>query len=349
MGNLHYNWMLKKANFTKDKGKVFSCFSCGGGSTMGYKLAGYDVIGCNEIDPKMMEVYIKNHKPKYSFLMPIQEFKNLPDLPEDLFDLEILDGSPPCSSFSTGGNREKDWGKEKKFKEGQAKQVLDILFFDFIDLAKRLQPKIVIAENVEGLMLGKAKKYVIKIYEEFEKAGYYCQHFLLDGSKMGVPQERKRVFFVAVRKDIGVNLLEVKDMFTENVKIDMDFNEPAINFGQIQQKKVKREALSLGYGKYWDKADWRGVYDERSRGGKKFGFFRKALKNRPLATIMGGNVFAIEEKKELLTTKELSLCQTFPLDYDFLDLKPQYVLGMSVPPLMTAKVIDRVYNQILKK
>ena len=46
----NYNWTLKDAIFTKDKGKVFSCFACGGGSTMGYKLAGFDVIGCNEID-----------------------------------------------------------------------------------------------------------------------------------------------------------------------------------------------------------------------------------------------------------------------------------------------------------
>jgi DNA (cytosine-5)-methyltransferase 1 len=61
---LHYNWSLKDAVFTKDKGKVFSCFACGGGSTMGYKLAGFDVIGCNEIDKKMMQVYVANHAPK---------------------------------------------------------------------------------------------------------------------------------------------------------------------------------------------------------------------------------------------------------------------------------------------
>jgi len=56
-----YKWTLKDAVFTKNKGKVFSCFACGGGSTMGYKLAGFDVIGCNEIDPKMMEAYKVNH------------------------------------------------------------------------------------------------------------------------------------------------------------------------------------------------------------------------------------------------------------------------------------------------
>jgi DNA (cytosine-5)-methyltransferase 1 len=78
---------------------------------MGYKLAGFDVIGCNEIDPKMMAAYRANHNPKHSYLEPIQTFKNREDLPPELFDLDILDGSPPCSSFSMAGNREKDWGK----------------------------------------------------------------------------------------------------------------------------------------------------------------------------------------------------------------------------------------------
>ena len=153
---MKYNWKLKEKKFTKDKGKVFSCFSCGGGSTMGYKLAGFDVLGCNEIDPKMMEVYIENHKPKYSYLEGIQTFKKRKDLPKELYDLDILDGSPPCSSFSIAGNRDEDWGKEKKFREGQAEQVLDTLFFDFIDLAKELQPKVVVAENVKGLLMGNA-------------------------------------------------------------------------------------------------------------------------------------------------------------------------------------------------
>lgn len=125
---------------------------------MGYKLAGYDVIGCNEIDKKLMTMYIKNHAPKYSFLEPIQTFKDRNDLPSELYNLDILDGSPPCSTFSMAGQREKNWGKAKKFREGQEMQVLDTLFFDFIELAKKLQPKVVVAENVRGLLLGNAKK-----------------------------------------------------------------------------------------------------------------------------------------------------------------------------------------------
>ena len=181
-----YEWKLKDLNFTKDKGKVFSCFSCGGGSTMGYKLAGFDVVGCNEIDPKMMKAYETNHNPKFPYLEPIQTFKLRKDLPKELYELDILDGSPPCSSFSMAGNREKDWGKEKKFREGQTEQILDNLFFDFIDLAKELQPKVIVAENVTGLMMGAAKNYVKKIYNEFINAGYQLKikPYLLDSSFM---------------------------------------------------------------------------------------------------------------------------------------------------------------------
>jgi len=119
MHKYKYDWTLKDIKFTKDQGKVFSCFACGGGSTMGYKLAGFDVLGCNEIDPKMISAYRKNHSPKLSYLEPIQDFKLRKDLPKELYELDILDGSPPCSSFSISGNREKDWGKQKKFREIQ--------------------------------------------------------------------------------------------------------------------------------------------------------------------------------------------------------------------------------------
>ena len=123
-------WNLKDLDkVEKNSLKVFSCFHCGGGSTMGYKLSGYEVLGGVEIDPEMMNVYKLNHNPKYSYLMGVQDFNQIPDseLPKELFNLDILDGSPPCSSFSMAGSREKAWGKEKQFREGQSKQVLDDL------------------------------------------------------------------------------------------------------------------------------------------------------------------------------------------------------------------------------
>ena len=88
---LNYRWKLADAYFQKNKGKVFSCFACGGGSTMGYKLAGFDVIGCNEIDPKMMEAYKTNHNPKYAYLSSsaVKEVASLNGCIKDLVPKEI--------------------------------------------------------------------------------------------------------------------------------------------------------------------------------------------------------------------------------------------------------------------
>lgn len=340
-----YKWTLKDANFTKDKGTVFSCFACGGGSTMGYKLAGFDVIGCNEIDPKMMEAYIANHHPKYSYLEPIQTFKLREDLPDELYHLDILDGSPPCSSFSMAGNREEDWGKEKIFREGQSEQVLDTLFFDFIDLAKKLQPKVVIAENVKGLMMGEAWSYMREIYKQFDEAGYYCQHWLLDASKMGVPQRRERVFFICLRKDLAEPFLYQQDMFTQNPYLKMEFNEKRIIVKDIlnhDNDEFQSNESEL-YINYWNDV----------AGGDVVGKFnascRKLNINEVCNTItaQGGYTHFHPLIPRQLSKIELCLGGTFPLDYKFNNLTWHYLIGMSVPPIMTAQVASQVYEQWL--
>lgn len=345
-----YNWTLKDAVFTKDKGTVFSCFACGGGSTMGYKLAGFDVIGCNEIDPKMMECYIANHNPKYSYLEPIQTFKLRDDLPNELYNLDILDGSPPCSSFSMAGSREDGWGKEKKFREGQAKQVLDTLFFDFIDLAKKLQPKVVIAENVKGLLLGNAKSYVIEIYRQFDLAGYYVQHFLLDASKMGVPQRRERVFFIAMRKDLATPFLVQKDMFTIVPKLEMVFEERGIVFGEINDGKG-RIASELYY-KRWQKrinSDCNfGDITKRTEGTGSCFSDVFAHKDKVCPTILSKGGIYDFDSGHFLSKQTLIKAGTFPSDYNFCRSKADYLIGMSVPPVMTANIATEVYNQWLK-
>jgi DNA (cytosine-5)-methyltransferase 1 len=346
-----YEWTLKDANFTKDKGSVFSCFACGGGSTMGYKLAGFDVLGCNEIDPKMMEAYRVNHNPKYSYLEPIQTFKLRKDLPKELYNLDILDGSPPCSSFSMAGNREKDWGKKKKFREGQAEQVLDNLFFDFIDLAKELQPKVVVAENVKGLLLGSAKEYVRNIYRAFDLAGYYCQHWLLDASKMGVPQRRERVFFVCLRKDLANPFLYQKDLFTVVPKLDLKFNEPKILFKEIY------DGLGDPITEYKLKA-WQhrkptdsGIADSKARAGMKVSDFNHCYlkKDKVMPTITGKGAAGMSLYDEPIkpSDSELKKGGSFPLDYNY--DKIGYLIGMSVPPVMTAQISVRIYEQWLSK
>lgn len=351
MHKFPYRWTLKDATFTKDKGKVFSCFACGGGSTMGYKLAGFDVLGCNEIDPKMMSAYVENHNPKYSFLEPIQTFKLRDDLPQELYNLDILDGSPPCSSFSMAGNRSDDWGKEKKFREGQAEQVLDTLFFDFIDLAHKLQPKIVVAENVKGMLIGDARSYVLKVYEAFEEAGYYVRHWLLNASEMGVPQRRERVFFLAIRKDIATPFLEQIDFFSVTPKIDLEFKEPLIPYKEIEMPYVGTDNgkhIPAGILPFWEQIEpGRSCADVHEKG-----HYFQELKLHPdqaLPTIRAGsNSYYHYKDARRLYDEEIKLAGSYPLDYNFGKNQPIYLVGMSVPPIMTAQIASRIYDQWLK-
>jgi len=354
-----YQWFLKDKFFIKGipqhKSTVFSCFAGGGGSSMGYKLAGYDVIGCNEIDPKMMDCYIENLHPKYSFLEQIQILKNRTDLPKELYNLDILDGSPPCSSFSRVGVREKDWGKKKKFKEGQIKQVLDTLFFDFIDLVKKLQPKIVIAENVTGLLLYPAMNYKInyvnQIYKKFDNAGYYCHHWILDASKMGVPQVRKRVFFIAIRKNLKIYISNKISLFNLCPKLDLKFNENPIIFKNISDN------LDV---KIWDKTKEHLLWEKCKQGkylstvslnkNHYFSHIKLNMLTVPTTIIAnnGSNIWHPTIKR-LLNIIELCKCGTFPLDYNFLNIKPKYIIGMSVPPVMMAQISYQIYLQWLSK
>jgi DNA (cytosine-5)-methyltransferase 1 len=351
MNTYPYRWTLKDAVFSKDKGKVFSCFSCGGGSTMGYKLAGFDVIGCNEIDPKMMEAYRANHNPKFSYLEPIQTFKLRDDLPPELYNLDILDGSPPCSSFSMAGSREDGWGKEKKFREGQAEQVLDTLFFDFIELAAKLRPKVVIAENVKGLLLGEAKAYVNRILIEFDKAGYYVTYKLLDASKMGVPQRRERVFFLAVRKDLYKG--EFVDLFGTEPDIKMEFDLPEIPFKEVFHDYTDRP-LSEHYTTFWQQRKMGDVDFSQASGrmGKNPNaqFQYKYLYNNVVSnTITSLDLCVLFEHPRYRNFDEMCECGSYPKDYDFSQNKPEYLIGMSVPPVMTAMVADQVREQWLDK
>jgi len=249
------------------------------------------------------------------------------------------------------GNREKDWGKEKKFREGQAEQVLDNLLFDFIDLAKELQPKVVVAENVKGLLLGNAKEYVRKIYRDFDEAGYYCQHWLLDASKMGVPQRRERVFFICLRKDLAEPFLYQQDMFTVNPKLELKFNEPEINYGTIKTE-LGRVASNLYYER-WTK---------REQTDTSFGDITKRLNSSgscfsdvfakdelPLPTITSKGGIYDFENGHFISDDSFKKGGSYPLDYDFKGNKVAYLVGMSVPPVMTAQIATKIYEQWLSK
>lgn len=336
-----YIWNLSDLKKVKKNGlKVFSCFACGGGSSMGYKLAGFEMLGCNEIDPKINNMYIKNLNPKYNFLCDVREMVHK-ELPDELYNLDILDGSPPCSVFSIAGLREKAWGIEKQFREGQKKQRLDDLFIHFLNFASRIKPKIIVAENVKGLINKKAAGYVNEIVNKFSAIGYEAQIFLLNSAFMGVPQRRERVFFIGRRKDLNFP------------KLSMEFKGCPIKYGEFADTNYKPINTNTNLYKNWQlrKPTDNNFSDILKRTKNKNSNFGTIIvyKNRTPQTITSGGTFVRYDVPGTLSAKDFVTIQTFPQNYDFNGQNVQYVCGMSVPPIMMQKIAEQIYKQIFEK
>ncbi len=334
-----YIWKLSDgypANGIQEHGKkVFGTFICGGGSTMGYKLAGYVHLGGVEIDEKVAAAYKANHNPKYLFIEDIRCFNQRKDIPEELFNLDLLDGSPPCSSFSMAGKREEDWVKKKQFREGQEYQRLDDLVFEYVKTIGVLKPKVAVLENVKGLIQGNAKAYAREIIRKFSDCGYNVQLFLLNAASMGVPQKRERVFFIGLRNDIDLP------------KLNLSFNCEPIRFKEVHDQARKFPDI------YYKFSELESKYWYETKEGDAVGKFNSTSKKVPWNevsnTLTAGGAHGLCHPLECrpCSKNELILISSFPLDYDFKKIKPIYLMGMSVPPVMTAQVANEIYKQWL--
>ena len=193
--------------------RVVSLFSGAGGSSLGYRLAGFRVVYANEFIEAARDTYSAN------FPETIIDPRDIRDIdPGDILrqtgmrvgDLDILDGSPPCASFSTAGSREQSWNKEKAYSD--TVQRTDDLFFEYARIVKGVQPRVFVAENVSGLVKGVSKGYFIEIKAMLEAAGYRVAARMLNAKWLGVPQTRDRLIFVGVRNDLNADPVHPKPL-----------------------------------------------------------------------------------------------------------------------------------------
>jgi len=340
-------WSLSDLESVPKNGvKVMSTFACGGGSSMGYKRAGCEIVAANDIDPEMAWHYQRNLSPKHYFLCPIGDLITK-ELPPELFELDILDGSPPCSTFSMAGSREKAWGKDKHFREGQAKQVLSDLFFDYLDLVERLKPKVAIAENVKGMILGNAKGYTKMIMARFREIGYRPQLFLINAADCGVPQRRERVFFCAVRDDIDAPPLQLAPKHRwisageacADVQVLTDLEKEDTH--PTKARSILYPLTKVGSS----------MSDASKLVSGKGNFFTTTRIDsmKPSATITSGrDVLYHWDQCRRITFREAKRLGSFPDNYQAKSDKiGKYMIGMSVPPKMTEVVARAVCKQWL--
>lgn len=338
-----YEWRIADGYPSKGieahNSKVFGTFICGGGSSMGYKLAGYHHLGGVEIDPKIAEIYRTNHHPEYLYVEDLRKFNERTDLPAELYALDLLDGSPPCSTFSMAGSREKAWGKEKQFAEGQALQTLDDLVFVYCDTIAKLMPKVFLLENVKGLAAGNAKSYLKRIVGRLREVGYDVQVFILNAASMGVPQKRERTFVIGHRKEFILP------------KLLLNFNEYPIKFREVIDKGDVENNLTEGEQMHFDSRmpSDRTMADTRVRiDGKTSGFTRSWVHSNDVCPTLTTTDMLVYDFPRKMNESEIKKCGSYAMDYVAPSReKLLWLCGMSVPPVMTAQVAYQIYKQWL--
>ena len=306
---------------------AISTFSGCGGSSLGYRMAGFRVLYANEFIEAARDSYNAN-KADYTYVdsRDIRQVKGdeiLKIIKLEKGQLDLLDGSPPCASFSTAGKRHKGWGTIKAYSD--TKQRTDDLFFEFARLISEIQPKVFIAENVSGLIKGSAKGYYLEILKVLKDCGYRVKSKLLDAQWLGVPQARQRLIFIGVRNDL---LLDPA--------YPMPFSyQYMISDVLTYVKKIKVGGLAFDY---------------RKANIVSPTIMQSDADRNESAWLSGGGWIEDEaNKKRKFTIDELKLICAFPDDFILTGTYQQQWerLGRAVPPLMMKAIAETVRDKIL--
>ena len=361
------------------KFKVISTFAGGGGSSTGYRLAGGEVLCVNEFVEEACNTYRENYPMTHIIPDDIKtltgkDFLDATGL--EVGELDILDGSPPCSAFSVSGSAFTDkgnhfdgFGKTKNYSDGKIVDNIEDLFFEFLRVADEIRPKVIIAENVKGLTIAEAKKYMNKILNTFEAIDYSVTYEILDSRYYGVAQTRARVFFVAVRNDIcdniGINFLNLHSMvYPDKLKEQLPLGDAleGLEYDEEERQWLIDQWKETSYYKMTsinmpdDPEKNLDGYDYHPTGKSHFNVKRSSrFKPAPTQTAMGnqaktaGAVHFSEQRK--LTIGELKRIMSLPDDFILTGKWNQKAerCGRMVPPLMMNRIASSVYEKILEK
>lgn len=324
---------MKEIRKWKTKYKGISTFSGCGGSSLGHRMAGIKIMWANEFIPAAQDTYEANHLDTILDRRDIRKVKAKDILKATGLkkgEVDLFDSSPPCKSFSTAGARDKGWNKESHYSDG-VKQRTDDLFNEFIRLLTKIQPKVFVAENVPGMVQGKAKGLFIEYIKAMADAGYEVKARIIDASYLGVPQARNRLIFVGVRNDLVK--MGFHPVFPEPWKRKL----PTVKqfLPHITAIKAKENGQLLTY----------------------------VPSDRPSPTIVasdgtnsetagfscGGFVETKDGERRKYKISELKKICAFPDDFKLTgDYKQKFErLGRAVPPLMMASVTKAIIEGIL--
>ncbi|MEG1311400.1 MAG: DNA cytosine methyltransferase [Romboutsia sp.] len=338
---------------------VIDLFSGCGGISQGFKETGkFEIVGGIEFD----ELASKTFKHNFPNSKAIHGDITKIDVKETSFeDVDVIVGGPPCQGFSALNRWNKDLEEDPRNK----------LFYDFLRFVSEIKPKAVLIENVRQILTSKDGYARKKICELLEDMGYNVCYSVLDSSDYGVPQNRKRAFFVGIRHDIGrFNFDNMRKFYQPKVTVEealsdiYDIEEVAKNdingygykLGSIKSEyqRIMRDGDELNnHFIYYpiqsvqDKmkfvpegGNWKNVPPEmfKSQRNNRHSNYLKRLdsQSQSITIDTGHNVYFHPKFDRVPTVRESARIQSFPDGFTFLGNKGQQLrqVGNAVPPLL---------------
>lgn len=293
---------------------VVSFFAGAGGLDLGFQKAGFNVIWANEYDKEIWETYEKNHPNS------ILDKRSIVDIPaSEVPECDGIIGGPPCQSWSEAGA-----ARGIKDKRGQ-------LFYDFIRILEEKQPKFFLAENVSGMLISKHNEALEGIKDLFKNAGvgYELSFKMLNACDYNVPQDRKRVFFIGIRKDLNFEYEFPTEIFPkitlENVILDLKEDVlPGLEFNNTNGENCKipnHEYMIGGFSTIFMSRNRVRSWDQQSFTIQAGGRHAPIHPQAPLMEFVSQNDRIFVPGKEhlyrRLSVRECARIQTFPDDFIF--------------------------------
>ena len=333
-------WALHLAPREPDAPTVISTFAGGGGSSLGYSMAGFRELLAVEWDDNAVATFKLNFPdvPVYHgdiAKLSVEQVLEMTGLQPG--ELDVLDGSPPCQGFSTAGKRQIDDERNQLFRE-------------YVRLLRGLRPKVLVMENVSGMVKGKMKLLFAEILSELKASGYDVSARLLNAMYFNVPQSRERMIFIGVRQDLGVKPSHPKAQSRPvTVREALDGLSESERDDAIAHEWVDAKPGSKTYK----------ALQKTPQGSRLVGFTmaRRLAWNEVAGTIQTGGVApgypgsswpAHPTEHRGISTREAARLTSFPDRFVFQDWRDGAMrIGNSVPPLFMKAIAEHIREHIL--
>lgn len=328
--------------------KLATFFAGAGGLDLGFTKAGFDCIWANEYDKEIWETYEKNHPHTFLDKRSLTEIQS-----NDVPDCDGIIGGPPCQSWSEAGAL-----RGINDKRGQ-------LFYDFMRILADKQPKFFLAENVSGMLLPVHKQSLENIKSMFKECGYNLSFQLLNASDFGVPQDRKRVFFIGYRSDLGIKFkFPTGSIFENKITLEQAIGDLRDNVLPAQNNNLtngdlcalpNHEYMTGGFSSMYMSRNRVRSWDEVSFTIQAGGRHAPLHPQAPKMELVEQDVRMFVPKKEdlyrRLSVRECARIQTFPDDFIFhyKSVVTGYKMIGNAVPVKLAQAIATVIKQDLDK